>query len=158
MVVATGTVTVNAAFLHEIKQDNVELKQVLSRLDFQVGHVRNASGDIRLIAELLVRLRDQLAFHFSLEEAFGYFEDATDVAPRLSQRAEELRAEHVKFFVMICQICDRAEQLVYRETGQPEIKRILARFAAFHDGLRQHERRERELIMEAFDDDIGVGD
>ncbi len=158
MLIATRTVTINAAFLQEIKQDNVELKQLLREMSSHLMQRRPRMSDPRSLVELLVRLRDQLAIHFSLEEAFGYFENAIEVAPRLSERAEELRGEHALFFRDISNLCEQAEKLLYHETPNHGLRQIAARFASFHDALDQHETRETELIMEAFDDDIGVGD
>ena len=158
MLVASRTVTVNAAFLQEIKQDNVELRELFHLATARLYQPRLRLSDSRSLVDLLGRLRDQLAIHFALEEAFGYFEDAIDVAPRLSHRADELRAEHDMFFRDVCGICDQAEQLLYHETSSRVMRQISTRFAAFHDAFQQHEARERELIMEAFDDDIGVGD
>lgn len=158
MLVASRTLTVNAAFLQEIKQDNVELRDLLGDLSQQLLQRRPRLGGSRELVELLGRLRDQLAIHFALEEAFGYFDDAVDVAPRLSERAEQLRLEHDMFFRDVCGICEQAEQLLYDETSSRTLRQIATRFAAFYNALEQHEARERELIMEAFDDDIGVGD
>lgn len=158
MLIATRTVTINAAFLQEIKQDNVELKQLLRAMSSQLMQRRPRMSDPRSLVDLLVRLRDQLAIHFSLEEAFGYFENAVEVAPRLSERAEELRGEHELFYRDICNLCEQAEKLLYHESTGQGLRQIAARFASFHDALEQHEARETELIMEALDDDIGVGD
>ncbi len=158
MLVATTTVSINAAFLQEIKQDNVELRDLLQRLSGQLLQRRPRIHESRSLVECLQRLRDQLALHFALEEAFGYFENAVDIAPRLSERADELRGEHDLFFRDICGICEQAEQLMYHEVSPRTLRQIATRFGDFHDALQQHEARETELIMEAFDDDIGVGD
>lgn len=158
MLVATRTVAVNAAFLQEIKQDNVELRELLRDISQQLLQRRLRLSDSRGLCELLTRLRDQLAIHFALEEAFGYFENAVDIAPRLSERADELRSEHDLFFVDICGICEQAEQLLYHETSARTLRQVATRYSDFYDALKQHESREAELIMEAFDDDIGVGD
>ena len=115
-------------------------------------------ADARSLVEKLTRLRDQLAVHFSLDEAFGYFENAVSIAPRLSERADSLRSEHDLFFHDICAICEQAEQLLYHEASPRTLRLVCTRYADFYDALQQHEAREAELIMEAFDDDIGVGD
>ncbi len=158
MLVATRTVGINAAFLQEIKQDNVELRELLQDVSQRLLQRRPRLSDSRPLVELLTRLRDQMAMHFALEEAFGYFENAVDIAPRLSERADGLRAEHDLFFIDICGICEQAEQLLYHETSARTLRQIATRYADFYDALQQHEARETELIMEAFDDDIGVGD
>ena len=158
MLIATSTVTVNAAFLQEIKQDAVELRELLHEVSQRLLRRRARVADARDMVDLLTRLRDQLAIHFALEEAFGYFENAVDIAPRLSERAEELRAEHDLFFRDICSICEQAERLLYHEASPRTLRQVATGYADFADAFEQHEAREVELIMEAFDDDIGVGD
>lgn len=158
MLTKTRTVAINAAFLQEIKDDNRELRQLLRRAatNVSVPHLRR--GQSRELVDVLSQLCDQLAMHFALEEAFGYFEDAVDIAPRLSQRADELRAEHESLFRILCDMVEHAEQVLYRESSRGVMRGIALRFNAFHDQFQEHETRENELILEAFDEDIGVGD
>jgi hypothetical protein len=110
------------------------------------------------LVELLGQLRDQVAMHFSLEEAYGYLEDALDVAPRLSRRADQLRSEHYELYSQLCRLADRAEQVLYHETGDETIAHLAAEFRAFSERFHLHERHESDLIVEALDDDLGVGD
>lgn len=155
--VMTATVTVNAAFLQEIKQDNRELRQLLHQVNTVVSRpLRNKRP--RQIVHLLQRLRDQLAMHFALEEAYGYFEDAVSVAPRLCYEAQELRGQHGAMFLEICRIVERAEMLFYHEAPGTVFRQIAEDFTFWHDAFREHERREINLVLEAFDDDIGVND
>ena len=159
MLTATRTVTINAAFLQEIKQDNIELRQLVASLAGLLIQPRpQRMQNWRQVAEDLGRLRDQLAMHFALEEAFGYFEDAVDVAPRLSTRAETLRAEHDRFFLHVCDLVELAERLLYHEQPPRQMAAVMQGFQQFHADFSRHEAQERELIMEAFDEDIGVGD
>ena len=88
MVTAQRTLTINAAFLQEIKEDNRELRQLLDDCAALLSRPHQAGVELRRVSQLFGKLRDQLAMHFSLEEAYGYFDDAIDVAPRLSRQAE----------------------------------------------------------------------
>lgn len=158
MLTRTGTITVNAAFLQDLKDDNVHLQRLLSALrgalSPPLGHrIRPAN-----LADLLSSLRDQLATHFSLEEFFGYFDDALDVAPRFSVRADVLRAQHETLFEEICEIVEEAERLAYHESRGRDIQRVAQRYHAFHQRLEAHESCENELIMDALNEDIGAGD
>jgi hypothetical protein len=157
MATVTGTLTVNAAFLQEIKDDNVQLNQLL-------GDLRDISSAAPVLCNhatqfvaLLGELRDQLAFHFALEEAYGYFEDAIDIAPRLVDRANQLRAQHSTLFETICELSDAAACLAASPSFQSIIS-LGATFSEFDEQLRQHETEENQLILEAFGQDIGVGD
>jgi len=112
MTVMTRTVTVNAAFLQEIKEDNQELWSLLERLQITLLTEWPPRVSRRQLHDALACLRDQLAMHFALEEAYGYFEDAIEVAPRFSIKADRLRGEHDDFYVEMCDIVDHAEQLL----------------------------------------------
>ncbi len=158
MAITTGTVTVNAAFLQEIKEDNRDLRRLLAETDEAFSQPLDASVPARPIADALVELRDQLAMHFSLEEAFGYFENAVSVDPRLSETAESLRSQHVELFGTICELVEDAEKLLYGEDTSLSVSRLTERFLDFRQRFHEHEAGEDELILEALDDDIGVGD
>ena len=47
---------------------------------------------------------------------------------------------------------------LYGEDHSDSPKQIVALFRTFDDELQGHESCENELILEAFNDDIGVGD
>jgi hypothetical protein len=155
--ILTGTVTVNAAFLQEIKEVNQELWTLLADLRHR-SQRPIAPGQCRLLIDKLCQLRDQLALHFSLEEAYGYFEDPVDVAPRLSRAADKLRSEHKGLYLDFCQLVDRAERMFYDEQHAALALWLGPEFLEFDELLRSHEERESELIFQAYDDDIGVGD
>lgn len=72
--------TVNAAFFREIKEDHHQLQRLLERIRQIVGQPQALPNDWKEFISLLADLRDQLAFHFALEEAYGYFEDAVERA------------------------------------------------------------------------------
>jgi len=45
------------------------------------------TGMCRHLVDWLSELRDQLALHFALEEAYGYFDEPLHVAPQLAEKA-----------------------------------------------------------------------
>ena len=155
---ATTTVTVNAAFLREIKEINQALGNDICRLErlATCPHVirRHARGFLHK----LERLRDDLAMHFSLEEFFGYMADPLSVAPRLGDRARRLRDEHGLLYEQLCDIVDIAAQLFDEHRVARLSRDVPRRLRQFFDQLALHERNENELILEAFCDDVGVGD
>ena len=153
----TGTVTVNAAFLQEIKEVNQELWSLLAELRHRCQRPI-APGSCRPLIDKLCQFRDQLALHFALEEAYGYFEDPVNVAPRLSRQANQLRSEHKQLYLDFCELVDRAERMFYDEEYAALALWIGPEFLEYDRKLRSHEERENELIFEAYDDDIGVGD
>lgn len=159
MAIRTTTVTINAAFLREIKEDNQRLKALLAELRSVLGEPAMPESMPRhALIEKLGELRDQLATHFALEEAFGYFDEPLVAAPQLAERAEELRQEHADLFVRFCHLVDQAEDDYQRQSHDQAFRRIAARFREFDTDFQIHEQAENELIMEAFNADIGVGD
>ena len=170
MTTLTGTMTVNAAFLREIKDDNRSLQDVLTTLRELTMKRVVLRNHVHQFVELLEDLRDKLAVHFALEEAYGYFDEAIEAAPRIAERAEQLRSEHLDLFKSIRRIADQAVQWRtthansanqhrngsrYGATGVHALLRIVNHFRHFDDQLMQHEQSENVLILDAFCTDIG---
>lgn len=160
--VLTGVVGVNAAFLREIKEDNRDLRLLMRRAERLV-----ASPDKVLLApatarETISELRDQIGFHFSLEEAYGYFDQVWGPPPEFSGWADRLRAQHLPLYQQICHLADRAERQLaetpFDEFGVEHVHGILRSLAAFLRRLHHHESAENQLILDAIDQDTGVGD
>ena len=64
--ISTTTVTVNAAFLQEIKQVNEELWQTLREVRQRAESQILQRADAWKFLHQLAQLRDQLAFHFGV--------------------------------------------------------------------------------------------
>ena len=156
MAIVTRSLTLNAAFLQEIKEDNRHLRQLLSETESVFADLGDAFPPHRRVVDLLWRLRDQLAMHFALEDAYGYFDDAIITAPQLSVTAECLRSQHSPLFQQICELADSALEL--STDSEEQIENFLDRFDQFQTEFQKHEEAELKLILDALDDDIGVGD
>lgn len=148
----------NPAFLREIKEDNVELRRILRRLRNLVARPNWWNDSPRPFLVLLGQLRDQLAVHFSLEEFYGYLDAPLENAPRLCSQCEGLLQEHRGLYVEIHELTEWAEMSIYDEHPRRSLCELGLRFRDFDAKLRYHEARENELLLAAFDDDIGVGD
>ena len=152
----TRRLSVNAAFLKDIKDDNRDLKLLMDRICPLTQHPQTATNHWPELITLLSELCDQLALHFSLEEAYGYFDDAVVTAPQLSAIAECLRAQHSGIFERIRELADQALEV---SVDRPEqVDRFLKRFDLFRTDFQDHEEAELKLILDSLDDDIGVGD
>jgi iron-sulfur cluster repair protein YtfE (RIC family) len=154
----TSTVTINAAFLQEIKQVNADLWKLLSEVQRVCGNSQRIRERRRHVVELLAELRDQLAMHFALEEAFGYFDDPLRVAPRLSATASQLRDEHKTLYAEISHLTDEVDAVERAGDLPTRARWVVEQFRTYYDLLQHHESRENELILDAYDEDIGVGD
>lgn len=158
MSIATTTLSLNPAFFQEVKEDNRELTGLLGELN---ELCRNGDHHVRSCRQLhakLCELRDRLAIHFSLEEAYGYFEDALFAAPWLTERADQLRSQHGELYLEICGIVDGAGGLLHHEIPGQVAQTVAREYREFSLRLRRHESGEIELITRAFQDDIGAMD
>jgi hypothetical protein len=157
-IVATGTVTINAAFMQEIKEVDEDLLLLLRKIRHASNRPIALSQCCRTYVNMLLELRDQLALHFALEEAYGYFDDPIDVAPHIAHEAERLREEHRRLYSQLSRLCENAERML--DFGEIALlaMEIPERFAQFDANLNCHEHRENVLLMQALDDDIGYGD
>ena len=151
------TLSVNAAFLQEIKDDHRELHDVFARLAGQFSHLCSPVSWHEIV-HLLHCLRDRLAVHFALEEAYGYCEDAIQVAPRLSNRADRLRSQHPTLYQWVHQIAEHAEQGLLHESHTVPRAQVSSEFERFVRAFEDHEQQECSLILDAYGQDLGTGD
>ena len=150
----TGTVTVNPAFLQEIKEGNQELWRSLADLRHRCSRPIT-TGMCRHLVNWLSDFRDQLVLHFALEEAYGYFDEPLQVAPQLAERADGLRSEHQELYLELSDLVDHAERMFYAGQTAALAHWFGPQFLEFDARLRDHEEREDELIWDAFNGDIG---
>lgn len=159
MFTATKTVTINAAFLKEIKDDDVQFGMLLNEA-LGVCQTRTAS-EIKpnRLATILSELRDQIAIRFALEEAFGYFEDPLSVAPRLSDKVLSLRDQHSELYEEITGLAEAAADIAANnlrfEVRVRMIRKLVSSVVDFHRRLQAHEAAEIQLILDAYYVDIG---
>ena len=156
--VSNQSVTINAAFLAEVKSIHDELWKLLeeTRMMCRQSH-RSPKWQSRFV-ESMCELRDLFAMQFSLEEGFGYFEEPTFVEANISQRAVRLRNDHQSLYQEISRISEWLEDLRYDGSLSMEMDNVQVRFDSFYDQIQTHEKKEKELIYDAYCDDIGTGD
>lgn len=148
--------TLNAAFFQEIKEDHQHLQSLLQRLR-ELSNQPSALGNHkREYVSLVTDLLDQLAFHFTLEEAYGYFEDALERAPRFHAQAGQLRGQHAQLFVMCRELVDSVTAKLNSQA--PDLDAVVEEYLAFDRLFQAHESAELSLIMDAINLDVGVGD
>ncbi len=155
MATTVRTVTLDSAFLREIKEDDCRLRSLLNHLrQLVASRVLGLSDGVRL-AILVKDLRDRLAFHFRLEEAYGYFEDPISVAPRLSERVEGLKVEHGHMLAEVTRIAEMIDERSCEDSTATELDAVEQMCRDFLDRFDRHEAQENALIMQAFNEDIG---
>ncbi|TWU03903.1 hemerythrin domain-containing protein [Neorhodopirellula pilleata] len=158
--------TVNAAFLKDIKDDNRDLKILLDRMRLLTHPREAAANHWGELIQLFGDLRDQLALHFGLEEAYGYFDLAIESDAQLSACADMLRSQHAVLFEEARHLAEAAADACTGdepiEGVTPEVttaqEKVLVRFDGFLAQFNDHEEAELKLILDALDDDLGVCD
>lgn len=142
--------TINAAFLQEIKDDNLRLYGLLDHL--RACWLVNDPDVFRpeWFTELICDLRDQIAMHFALENAFGYFEKPLTSDPLLSAEAQRLLDQHEELYLQICSIAEGAEELLYPEFDEAGYSRQVDLFKEFYKAFQAHESAEFDLMMNVF--------
>lgn len=149
--------TLNVAFLHEIKQDSTQPHVVIRRLQKTMS--RHEPVSPRLIVDELGWLRDELETHFALEEFYGYFESALLIDSQISAQASGLKSQHETIYLDLCELIELAESALYRETAMETAWPALAAgFRSFVQNFNEHEQSEQELMMRLCNEDVGVGD
>ncbi len=144
---------INPAFFQEIKEDREELLFIERRMKYLLGNQELFRESLSEFKELTEVFRDQLALHFVLEEAYGYFEEAIEVEPRLHQQADKLKRQHTELYNSAQQLCDA----VYQEPSlEPDALR--QRALDLVASLDEHEAAETSLIQSALYEDVGGGD
>lgn len=148
--------SVNAAFLKDIKDDNRQLKSLLEQIAALASHRQTAVNHWPELVKLFAELRDQMAFHFALEEAYGYFDEAIGAEPQLSSVAEMLRCQHGSLFSTIRDLADSAADV--SPEREERVVQLLNTYKQFRTSFETHEEAELKLILQALEEDLGVGD
>ncbi len=156
-ITATATFTVNGAFLQEIKEASSELWQLLARVRRLCHWPISTQASAKLLVDTLRQLLDELGTYFTLEEAYGYFEDPLSVAPQVSRRAHDLRNQHRRLYSEFGSIVDQAEQYLYDRRLSNLTTFTASRFDAFYQQFQDHEASEGELILQVYCHHVGAG-
>lgn len=151
---ATG-ITINVAFLQEIKQENVQLRQLIDSVAAALYMYPKLQP--QAVMELFYRVREELETYFTLEEFLGYFNQAKISNPPVSTCASKLMSEHEQLFLQFNDVIELVEQIVYHET-EATMDEVEDQFNRFRSELALHEQCEMELMMRLCNEDIGVGD
>jgi hypothetical protein len=149
--------TLNVAFLQDIKQDTEKPEEIIG----EIRSLLSQGADVKpaeLVSQL-GRLRDELETYFALEEFYGYFQSAKLTYPRVSNRAERLQTQHETLYLDLCQLIEQAERTLYGESVlEKSLPDIVTGFHAFVQSFNLHEQEEFDLMMKLCNDDLGVGD
>lgn len=145
----TQCITVNPTFFQEIKEEDLELRELIRRAQKAL----TGPGPIRSqwvqFVEVLRPLCDRLVAHFDLEDTFGYFSNPADGSSRLSRRAKTLQSQHQSLVSELRTIYEQAEGRLREEAIPLAPRGIVRGFDAFCSRLYAHDVCEDDLIFMA---------
>lgn len=139
-------ITVNPAFLQEIKDSNLSLWQAIDRLESLYTPDEDRVRKLNCLVPLLGELRDLLGLQFALEETYGYMEVPTAVAPVNLHLLQDIRSQHCTLYLAVNELAEQAEELQYRGYVSEKVDMLLAEVREFELRFRDHERMEADLI------------
>lgn len=143
------TLTVNSAFLQEIKDSNLNLWQSLEQMVAVCQSRQERARRLRQLVPILGEVRDLLALQFALEETYGYMEVPSAIAPVNNHLLQDIRSQHSALYLMVSELVERAEELQYRGVNHersPQVDRLIDDVYQFELRFRDHERLEQDLI------------
>jgi len=154
MAVATlsKTLTVNPAFLQEIKDSNPDLWDSVDQLSNIDQTADEPTPVLRMLVRLLDDLRDKLALQFSLEESYGYIEvPASAYSGVTGDLAVRAQSQHGTLYLRLNDLAEQAEELQYRGVESQRLRELIASTVEYHSDLHAHELLEKELIRRSYD-------
>ena len=105
--------------------------------------------------EALNKLRGTLAAHFKVESGEPLFRTIPTAHPRFAGRLSRLESEHEGMLEELDQVVRQAEGSQSRIYEQRELN---GRIQLLIAKIRRHEAEENEILIEAYWDEVGVGD
>ena len=141
-----GYVTINAAFLQEVKEAFSELWEKVRQMVQSAQEGLPLSVDLNHWVTQLTELRGHLASEFSLEETYGYITRAAKPLAGSAIDPSVTRNQHAELYLQLSELCEQVEEAQYRGTLMRDFWVYTKSFYVFVDSLQQHERMEARLI------------
>lgn len=148
-----ATTMVNAAFLQEVKDSNLQFWQNVHDfkrlLNSPAGPIEHSTKLVKLLDEL----RDSMALEFSLEETYGYIDGSYSAHSVSAAKAGLAKQQHRELYLRLHEISESAEEAQYRGTIAEDFSSLVALCKEFLVALEAHEKHESELIRF----ELGIG-
>jgi len=145
--------------VRQFEEESARLRELIRDIKASLDDESFFNQHTRHVVELIKGLSRQVAEHFSLEEAGNCYAGSEAVTLELAGLADALRSEHRTLAAEIDSIVEQAESLVPDAVdSESSQRRIASRIRVYCRRLRDHERRENELLLQAYSEDVGVGD
>ncbi len=136
----------------KILSEHKDLRALLRALEQHVRQPGSSRAWLESLREPLSALANRCSEHFQLEERAGLHVQLRDQSPRLAFRLEKLLSEHPRILAALQKlVVDLSGEAV--SAGEAELFR--ERILAAVDAVREHERAENDVMMDAYWEDLG---
>lgn len=140
------------AFAAAFEAEHREMRQLVGTLRAAVNRTRPWSPEAaRQAAAAVDVMRTHLHHHFAQEEEGGYLEQALAMAPRFSDEAKTLLAQHPLMLKRVGEVAETAQAALEDAELWPQlrlqVKDLLYQLAA-------HEGAENRIVQQAFN--VGI--
>lgn len=143
---STFIVTINAAFLQEVKESNCQVWETLFQLRIISQLSNTTEQQVHRWVHLLTEFRRQLSAEFALEETYGYISQAIRQHIVVGVDPADTLKQHKELYLQLIDICERAEQSQYVGTAVRDFGMHVAAFREFDAMLSEHEKVEAQMI------------
>lgn len=150
---SVATTMVNAAFLQEVKDANLQYWQSVHDFKRLLNQNAEVLGLSIKLVRLLSELRDSMALEFSLEETYGYIEGNCAGNSVSASKAGQAKSQHRELYLHLQEISEIAEEAQYRGTIVQDYAALVDQCREFLAALEAHEKHESELIRY----ELGIG-
>ena len=138
--------------ISELADQHLQLLELVQDISDKLKHRRVSQAKI---LAMLSHLHDEVLDHFQFEEAGGYFSQATELAPRLTEHADMLLKQHPALAAQLAKVEETAQQDAPSDAWW---QTLAGEFEEFVGQFHAHEHAETALLQEAFNRAIGTDD
>ncbi|MDG2385763.1 MAG: hemerythrin domain-containing protein [Pirellulaceae bacterium] len=135
-----------------IRNNHAIIDELLATAERTLPEQQTAASEV---ADLLDRLQQHVTARFQEEVENELFNSLIAMAPRLQHAIDLLRQDHEQLLKLLNTLCEQAKS---ENLGRQERDALEQMFQKFSDLYNAHEQREQDLILAAYDDDLGRGD
>ncbi len=149
MATLTRSLTINAAFLQELKDFNIEYRAGLEQLA-QLGSSPSLTREqLATVPQTLKRLRDVAATQYSLEETYGYINGGLNVTPQTAERTRTALDQHAGIYQAFQHLISTVEDWYFQNLLESNWSSAADQIRALSERLDAHEQLEKELMRRA---------
>jgi hypothetical protein len=130
-----------------------QIAEAIRRLrswDYRGGGFPRQLGAIQSLAHAFQQHLERL---LALKEEGGYLEEVVDASPHLSEQVETLHQEQAEFHALLERMIARIERVSPTHRARAEV--VADELFSLLHKLEEHDRKETDLLQEAFLRDEG---